>query len=71
MARTDSGFALLASLLCTAHGIKGTDGQRLSQKDFMPYPISESQNEFTPEKALLMFSSLASKSKAAKKRKKA
>lgn len=71
MARTDSGFALLASLLCTAHGIKGTDGQKLSQKDFMPYPVEEAPSEFTPEKALLMFSNLASKSKAAKKRKKA
>ncbi len=69
MARTDAGFALLAGLLCAAHGIKGQDGQRLTQKDFMPYPVTERDDEFTPEKALLMFKNLASKSKAAKKRK--
>ena len=36
----------------------------------MPYPVTERDDEFTPEKALLMFKNLASKSKAAKKRKK-
>ena len=71
MARNDAGFALLAGLLCVAHGIKGQDGQRLTQKDFMPYPVAERGDEFTPEKAMLLFKNLASKSKAAKKRKKA
>lgn len=68
MARSDAGFALVASLLCTAHGIRGSDGGRLTQASFMPYPIQENTEEFTPERAVLLFKNLAGRTKASKKK---
>lgn len=68
MVRSDAGFALLAGLLSTAHGIKGSGGARLGQKDFMPYPVTEPQDEFTPDRAVLMFKNLAGRTKATKKK---
>lgn len=59
--RQESGFALLASLLCSVHGIKSRTGEILSQRDFMPYAVDEPEASF--DDLGLMFKKLARKEK--------
>lgn len=61
--RQESGFALLAGLLCAAHGIKGSGGQILTHKDFMPYAHDE------PEATVEDFMKMLGKAKKPKGKK--
>ena len=60
--RMDAGFALMASCVFNAAGIKRRDGQAFQQSDFMPW-AREEEPEATPEAVFSMFKSLAREKK--------